>query len=274
MQMTAASVLSTLESVLDLDAREALCRSIALSAGDIARKAFADRGAGWVNMKGPQDFLTETDAAVEAHLKAEIARAFPEDGFLGEEGGGAVSGNVWVVDPIDGTANFARGIPHYCISIAFVSGGETHLGAICNPSMDELYFARQGRGATRNGAPIRVAPTQDFNSACVELGWSLRVPNETYVRVLDDILMQGANVRRAASGALGLAYVADGKSDAYAELHMHPWDCLAGLLLVREAGGVVAPFLERDGLAKGGAVLAAAPGIAEGISRATGIKVA
>jgi myo-inositol-1(or 4)-monophosphatase len=274
MQMTtAATVLSPPEDLPDLDAREALCRSIALSAGALARAAFANRGTGWVNMKGPQDFLTETDAAVEAHLKAEIARAFPEDGFLGEEGGGAVSGNVWVVDPIDGTANFARGIPHYCISIAFVSGGETRLGAICNPSMDELYFARQGRGATRNGTPIRVAPTRDYNSACVELGWSLRVPNATYVKVLDDILAQGANVRRGASGALGLAYVADGKSDAYAELHMHPWDCLAGLLLVREAGGIVAPFLEVDGLAKGGAVLAATPGIAEGMSRATGIAV-
>jgi myo-inositol-1(or 4)-monophosphatase len=94
------------------------------------------------------------------------------------------------------------------------------------------------------------------------------------MQVLDDILKQGANVRRASSGALGLAYVADGKSDAYAELHMHAWDCLAGLLLVREAGGVVAPFLERDGLAKGGAVLAAAPGVAEGISKATGIRMA
>jgi myo-inositol-1(or 4)-monophosphatase len=275
MQMTtAASVLSTTEEVPDLDAREALCRAIALSAGELARAAFADRGAGWVDMKGPQDFLTETDAAVEAHLKAEIARTFPEDGFLGEEGGGAVSGNVWVVDPIDGTANFARGIPHYCISIAFVAAGETRLGAICNPSTNELYCARQGRGATCNGQPIRVAPTRDFNAACVELGWSLRVPNETYMKVLDDILGQGANVRRAASGALGLAYVADGKSDAYAELHMHPWDCLAGLLLVHEAGGLVVPFLEQGGLAGGGAVLAATPGIAEGISRATGIKVA
>ena len=83
-----------------------------------------------------------------------------------------------------------------------------------------------------------------------------------------------ARISEIDSGALGLAYVADGKSDAYAELHMHAWDCLAGLLLVREAGGVVAPFLERDGLAKGGAVLAAAPGVAEGISRATGIRMA
>ena len=91
--------------------------------------------------------------------------------------------------------------------------------------------------------------------------------------MLSSILERGANVRRGASGALGLAYVADGRSDAYAELHMHPWDCLAGLLLVKEAGGVVSPYLALDGLAKGGAVLAAAPGVAKGMSEATGIPL-
>jgi len=270
--MTVAPVLSPRSGAIDLDGREALCRRIALAAGELARTAFAERGSGGaIGMKGPQDFLTETDAAVEKYLRNAIAGAYPEDGFLGEETGGTPGDTTWVVDPIDGTANFARAIPHFCISIAFVSGGETLLGAICNPGTDELYFARKGRGATRNGAPIRVAATEDYDAACVELGWSTRIPNATYIKVLADILAQGANVRRAASGALGLAYVADGKSDAYAELHMHPWDCLAGLLLVSEAGGVVAPFLERGGLGKGGAVLAATPAIAAGISAATGI---
>lgn len=257
----------------DLDGREALCRDIARSAAALAKAAFAARSSGWV-LKGPQDFLTETDAAIEAHLRAAIAGAYPDDGFLGEETGGELSGDLWVVDPIDGTANFARGIPHYCISIAFVSGGAVQLAAIANPSAGELHFARRGRGATRNDLPIRVAPTSDYRAACVELGWSLRVPDTEYLRALGGILAEGANVRRAASGALGLAYVADGRSDAYAELHMHPWDCLAGLLLVEEAGGVTAPYLAGDGLRLGGAVLAATPAIAEGISRATGIRLA
>src|SRR3569623_729643 len=125
----------------ELDRREAACRALALSAGQLASRALADRGSGGaVSLKGPQDFLTETDAAVEQHLREGIAAAFPEDGVFGEESGGVLKDRVWVVDPIDGTANFARAIPHFCISIAFVSARQVELGAICNPSAGELYF--------------------------------------------------------------------------------------------------------------------------------------
>ena len=258
----------------ELDRREAACRALALSAGQLASRAFAERGdAGAVSLKGPQDFLTETDAAVEQHLRDGIAAAFPDDGFFGEEGGGILKERVWVVDPIDGTANFARAIPHFCISIAFVSAGRVELGAICNPSTGELYFARRGHGATRNGTPIHVAATSDYRAACVELGWSNRVPNARYLEAMAALLARGANVRRGASGALGLAYVADGRSDGYAEVHMNAWDCLAGLLLVEEAGGRVGPFFELGGIEDGGPVIAAAPGIAEGFSAATGLAL-
>lgn len=275
--MTSSSALLAAAASLDLDARAAFCVALARSAGEIAREGFAARAAAGpdagIGMKGPQDFLTETDTAVERHIKARLAESFPEDGFLGEETGGTVEGHVWVVDPIDGTANFARAIPHFCISIAFVANGEIEIGAIYNPALDELHFARRGHGASLNGRPIRVSGTSAYAAACVELGWSNRLPNATYLAVLSDLLERGANVRRAASGALGLAYVADGRSDGYAELHMNPWDCLAGLLLVCEAGGRVGPFLSLDGLAKGGGVLAAAPGIASGMSAATGIPL-
>ena len=260
-------------TVPDLDAREALCRDMILAAGRLALDGFRNMEAGGLDMKGPQDFLTATDGAVERYLKARIAEAFPGDGFLGEETGGVPGARLWVVDPIDGTANFARGIPHFCISVAFVADGVVELGAIYNPGLDELHLARRGFGATRNGRAIGVADTTDYQRACVELGWSTRLPNRVYLDTLDRILTQGANVRRGASGALGLAFVADGRSDAYAELHMHPWDCLAGLLLVREAGGVTAPFLELDGLSRGGGVLACCPGIARGMSEATGIPL-
>lgn len=258
----------------DLDAREALCRDMIVEAGRLALEGFrsAETRAGTA-LKGPQDFLTATDGAVEAYLKARIADTFPEDGFLGEETGMVPGTCLWVVDPIDGTANFARGIPHFCISVAFLDGDTVEIGAIYNPGQDELHFARHGHGASRNGKPISVADTASYQRACVELGWSTRLPQERYIEALEGILARGANVRRGASGALGLAFVADGRSDAYAELHMHPWDCLAGLLLVREAGGVTAPFLELDGLAHGGGVLAACPGIAQGMSEATGIAL-
>ncbi|WP_442581625.1 inositol monophosphatase family protein [Mesorhizobium sp. ASY16-5R] len=258
----------------ELKARAGFLRDVALSAGRIAVAGFAKQSAGGsFKMKGPQDFLTETDAAVEQHIKAAIAKAFPADGFMGEETGGVAAPDVWVVDPIDGTANFARGIPHYCISIAFVSNGEIELGAIYNPSLDELHLARRGQGASRNGKAIRASSTSDFDMACVEFGWSNREPNERYLGVLQALLERGANVRRAASGALGLAYVADGRSDAYAELHMNAWDCLAGLLLVEEAGGVVGRFLREGSLADGGPVIASCRGIAARLQDATGLHI-
>jgi myo-inositol-1(or 4)-monophosphatase len=257
----------------DIDRREIACREMILKAGAIARTGFLTAGSDPTPMKGPQDFLTATDKAVEEFLRSEVARRFPEDGFLGEESGGGAAQSLWVVDPIDGTANFSRGIPHYCISIAYLRANVVEVGAIYNPGLDELYLARRGRGATRNGSPIFVAATTDYARASVELGWSLRLPNERYVTALDRILTRGANVRRSGSGALGLAFVADGRLDAYAELHMNSWDCLAGLLLVEEAGGVVAPFLALNGLLEGGGVLAACPGVAAGISEATGIPI-
>jgi myo-inositol-1(or 4)-monophosphatase len=178
-----------------------------------------------------------------------------------------------VVDPIDGTANFARGIPHFCISIAYIENGRTEIGAIYDPAHDELYFAGRGTGATRNGQPIAVSSTTAFETASIEMGWSGRVANEAYLETIRNLLTLGANVRRAGSGALALAYVADGRSDGYLELHMNSWDCVAGLLLVAEAGGDVCPFLQIGSLRDGGPVLASAPGIAAGISRASKIPI-
>ncbi len=263
----------TLSPTDALDARAAFCREVTASAGRLALEGFRRRGAGEIAMKGAQDFLTETDAAVEAHVKERLADAFPGDEFLGEETGGAVTGrSVWVVDPIDGTANFARGIPHFCISLAYVRGGITEIGEILCPPTGEDWFARRGRGGTCNDVPLRVAGTASFAAACLELGWNNRRPLRDYLDALERLLEQGANVRRGASGALGLAYVADGRSDGYAELHMNSWDCLAGLLLVEEAGGRTSA-LPADGLGQGGPVLAAVPALADAIGAATGIAL-
>lgn len=256
-----------------LHARAELCKKVILSAGELVLRGFQANIGHSFKMKGPQDYLTETDAASEALIRQIIAEHFPEDGFLGEEGGGEVTAKQWVVDPIDGTANFARGIPHFCISIAYTENGRTEIGAIYSPVQNELYFARRGEGATLNGKPLNVSSTRSFDAASVEMGWSGRVPNETYLQAVSNLLEIGANVRRAGSGAMALAYVADGRSDAYIELHMNSWDCLAGLLLVEEAGGVVCPFMEIGTLATGGAVLASTPAISDGISRAVGVPL-
>lgn len=257
----------------DIDTREAFLHGLAASAATLALEGFSRQAGQSATMKGPQDFLTETDGAVEAHIRNRIAETFPEDGFLGEETGGFPGAQAWVVDPIDGTANFARAIPHFCVSIAFVANGEVQLGAIVNPVLDETYLARHGRGARRNGLAIRVSDTNDIAATSFEMGWSNREPLERYIAALEGLFRAGSNVRRAASGAMGLAYVADGRSDGYAELHMNPWDCLAGLLLVREAGGVTGPFLSEGGLHRGGAVLASTPAVAGVLAHATGIPL-
>ncbi len=257
-----------------LDRRAEMCRALLASAGRIALEGYASASGRASTMKGPQDYLTETDGKVEDHIRATLRAAFPEDGFLGEETGGTPEARaLWVVDPIDGTANFLRQIPHFCISIAFVCDGRVEIGGIVNPVLGETYLARRGQGATRDGTPIRVSGTTDFAQASIEMGWSPRIPTERYLEAVTRLWGLGANVRRAASGALGLAYVADGRSDGYAELHINSWDCLAGLLLVEEAGGCVNAFLENGGMARGNPVFAAAPGVALAMSRAVGIAL-
>ncbi|HEV7317900.1 MAG TPA: inositol monophosphatase [Ensifer sp.] len=257
----------------DLSGRALLCQDVIRSAGILVLDGFRQSRQRGFSMKGPQDFLTETDAASEAHIRQAIAEHFPQDAFLGEEGGGTIAERVWVVDPVDGTANFARGIPHFCISITYVEEGRAEIGAIYNPAQDELYFCRRGAGATLNDKAIKVSPTATFDAASVEMGWSRRVPDGVFLDTMRQMLEKGANVRRGASGALALAYVADGRSDAYVELHMNAWDCLAGLLLVAEAGGIVCPFMEIGDLRDGGPVLASTPAIARGVSDASGIPI-
>ena len=261
-------------SAAELDQREAACRELLDSAGRVAMAGYLALAAGGaVSMKGPQDFLTETDGEVEAHLRDALLQRFPGDGFLGEESGGALTARMWVVDPIDGTANFARGIPHFCVSVGFIDNGVIEIGGIANPATGEVYFARRGRGATCNGKPMHVAQTQAYDRASVELGWSRRISTRAYVETIAALIDLGTNVRRSASGALALAFVAQGRLDAYAEMHINPWDCLAGLLLVEEAGGRVNDFLAGHGLSDGNPVLACAPGIANGMEQATSIRL-
>lgn len=240
----------------DLDTRELALLAVAREAGELARRRFLDRSSFTVKFKGPQDFITEADGDVENLILGRLRAAFPDDTCLGEETGGAPGRRAWVIDPIDGTANFARGIAHFCVSIAYVEDGRTRLGAIYQPMTREMFAARQGRGATLDGKPMKASTTARIEEAVVELGWSKRRPNKDYTDTALRVLEAGATFRRCASGALGLASVADGRTDAYFERHINSWDCLAGNLMVEEAGGWVNDFLAGDGLLTGNPVLA------------------
>jgi myo-inositol-1(or 4)-monophosphatase len=260
----------------ELDAREAALAAVAREAGDLAGKLFQAPSGLSTKLKGQQDFITAADGEVERLIIERLKSRFPRDAFLGEEGGasGDVTGTgdaVWVIDPIDGTANFAHRMPHFCVSIAFVSTGKLLLGAIAAPMYGELYRARLGRGAFLNERAMRVADITDLRHAIVELGWSARRPVRAYTGLVERVLDAGAIFMRAGSGALGLAYVAAGRTHGYCELHINSWDTLAGLLMVREAGGWTNDYLAGEALQRGNAVLACAPGLREALVGVTGV---
>jgi myo-inositol-1(or 4)-monophosphatase len=232
---------------------------------------FRDRDRLGTTMKGFQDFLTVADGEVEALLRRRVAEAFPGDGFLGEEDGGAQAERLWVVDPIDGTANFARGEPHWGISIGFLQGGQPQLGVVAVPVLEELFAGMHGEGAALNGRPIRVAGTTDFALAAVEIGWSPRRPTVAYIELIARIMGHGAMMKRGASGALGLCWTACGRTDAYLELHINSWDVAAGLVIAMEAGAVVNDFFAGEGLTEGNSVLAATPALAGALADAMGL---
>ena len=251
--------------------RYELAGSLAREAGELARRMFENRDAGKFELKGDQDYLTEADAEVERLITTRIAAAFPADSVLGEEGGGLVGASAWIIDPIDGTANFARGNPHFCISIAYIRDGEPQVGVVYNPVSGELYAAQRGCGATLNGRAIRVSAISDMRRATIELGWSTRRPLQDYVAMVRREFESGAGVLRQGSGALGMAYVAAGRTDGYAELHINAWDVLAGMLIVREAGGWVNDFLADGGMTRGNPILGCTPGLRAALVAATGV---
>jgi len=257
----------------ELARRYHAARSIALSCGALAARHFRDRDALGISMKGFQDWLTVADGAVETLFRAEIAAAFPGDAVMGEEQGGGTAENLWIIDPIDGTANFARGDRNWCVSIGFLRRGVPEIGVIHAPSLDETYLARRGHGASMNGAPIRVAATDDPRRASVELGWSPRRSLDAYLDTAGRLFRTGASVKRSASGAMGLAHVAIGRTDAYVELHINAWDVAAGVVIAAEAGAHVNAFFAGDWAQGGNPILAVTPAIAADISGAAGIPL-
>lgn len=248
-------------------------RAIAQDCGDLAMRHFADRDALSISMKGAQDWLTIADGAVETLFRERIAEAFPDDVVMGEEQGGVMSDRLWIVDPIDGTANFARGDRMWCVSVGYLHHGVPELGVIHAPALGETWTARRGHGAALNGASVRVAPTSDIRRAAIEVGWSTRRPLDDYLAIVRKLYEAGASVKRSASGALGLAHVACGRTDAYAEIHINAWDVAAGVVIAQEAGARVNPFFTGDWVGRGNPILAVTPGLAVVLAAATGIAL-
>ncbi len=214
-----------------------------------------------VSLKGPRNFVTAADRRAEEIVREELAKARPDYGFLGEEGGareGADKSHRWIVDPLDGTTNFLHAIPHFAVSIALERNGAIVAGIVYNPANDELFIAERGKGAFLNDKRIRVASRQRLADAVVACGlphygrgdlalarWEIAAAQQHF-----------AGLRRLGAAALDLAWIAAGRFDAYWERDLSPWDMAAGLLLVREAGGFVSDLDGKDAILTKGQIAA------------------
>lgn len=244
-----------------VDDRLAVATQVAREAGAVAMGFFTDLASVEIRSKGRQDVVTSADVAVEGLILARLKESFPEDAFLGEETGGAVpvSGGLWVIDPIDGTQEFSLGIRQWCISIAFVVGNEMQIGVVYDPNADELFEARSGGGARLNGRLIAISGAENLEDGVVALEYSRRTQPEDLLHFLSGLLAEGGTYGRGGSGALALCNVACGRLIGFIELHMQSWDCLAALLIIREAGGRTNDFLVEGALTGGNVVIAAPP---------------
>ncbi|MDH6233463.1 myo-inositol-1(or 4)-monophosphatase [Mesorhizobium soli] len=238
-----------------------IAREATLEAGALALSYFNDLASLDIETKANgQDVVSVADREVETLLRARIAEAFPDDGFLGEEFGltEGASGYTWVIDPIDGTSPFLHSMASWCVSVALMRGPETLLGLVYAPRVDELFSAQKGEGAFLNGRPIRVEQHRNIQTGLLGVGASLRVPPRVVSGLVHGLLERGGMFIRNGSGALALADVACARLAGYYEPHINAWDCMAGLCLVREAGGWTSEF-GADDLISGGPVVACAP---------------
>lgn len=246
----------------DLLARHRAGLDITREAGAFARDYYLRRASLPVERKGLQDYVSEADKKTEDLIVRKLAKAFPEDSFLGEEGGLRRKGPLlWVIDPIDGTANFLRGIHHWCVSLGLVADGKAVLGFVYDPVYDEMFSAALGGGAFLNGEPIKVSGETDLAQAKVGIGYSYRRPVGPHVGDIEAVLGVGCEYCRLGSGALGLAYTAAGRLDGYFERHINLWDVAGGLPIIAEAGGRANDFMTGDYATEGNELLVATPAL-------------
>jgi len=206
-------------------------------------------GAAKISNKGDIDLVTEADLASEALIIERIRSYYPQHGILAEESGEAVlvggkkSEWKWIIDPLDGTTNYAHGYPCFCVSIALEYNGVLEVGVVYDPMRDELFAAERGQSATMNDRRIRVSEVEDLNRAMLCTGFPYNVrERHDFAREFVNFTMNAQAVRRDGSAALDLAYVACGRFDGFWEDGLNPWDTAAGLLLIQEAGGRISDF--------------------------------
>ncbi len=219
-----------------------IATAAAREAGALARASF--RGTLQISSKGGQDIVTEVDHATEALICDLVRAAFPADAILAEERGkqAGTSGYCWIIDPLDGTHNYAAQLPFWCISIARYDEHDGHpeIGVIYDPLHDELFAATRGGGATLNGVPIQVSTVPDLRQAVLacDIGYNQAI-SRRMMHTAQEVQPRSRRLRIMGSAVLALAYVAAGRIDCFVHLHLQPWDLAAAWLLLKEAGGTI-----------------------------------
>ena len=233
-----------------------LAIDLARRAGAIAAAAFASHPGG-----GGMAFARATNEQVERMIVSTIRRRFPRDTVYGEEFGTPIGDPLWVIDPIDGLVNFGHGTAFFCVSIAVVTHGQPQIGVIFDPTNEQLFVARAGQGAQRDGQPLRCAAAKPLRESCICVGFAPRSDSDAYLSVVRRLAAAHVEHRLMGASALELAYVADGRFDGFYEPHLNSWDALAGLLLMRESGVITNDFLQDHRLSRGNYMLAAIPSL-------------
>ncbi|HYN22092.1 MAG TPA: inositol monophosphatase family protein [Thermoanaerobaculia bacterium] len=235
----------------------------AQAGADVIQPFFRHEGL-QIGRKGTNDFVTEADHRSEAAVLAEIHRRFPDHRILAEEGSGAGHGSgehEWLIDPLDGTTNFLQGLPVYCVSVACRKGDELLAGVIHDPEGRNVFKASRAGGAFWNGRPMSVSPQSGLKGAFLATGYPFRaLPTlDVYLAVFREVFLQAKAIRRCGAAALDLAYTAAGVYDGFFEFRLSPWDIGAGVLMIREAGGVVSDLDGGEQFFQGGNIVAGNP---------------
>ena len=285
----------------ELEQRLLIACAVAREAGHLARDYFIKRDQLDIEHKGMQDLVSDADREVEELIRTRLGVAFPDDAMLGEEGGGDGLDNgddgllgeeddgligeeeevaaapkqapgLWIIDPIDGTANFLRGMPYWSLALAYLVDGKPTIAVTYDPVHDDLFWARRGAGAYRNERPMRVSECDEPKHAVIGSTFTFKMKIEDYSSLLDKILRADADHRRMGSTALMMAHVADGRLDGCATMYCNSWDVIGGLLLVEEAGGVASDFTDGASLTEPNKAFGCAPGLSELVSGMTGLS--
>lgn len=229
--------------------------------GKFIQQAFSHLGQHQIKEKRPNDFVSDMDIEAEKRLIEALRSTYPDHSFLAEESG-EIKGapdceHQWVIDPIDGTNNFVRGIPHFAISVAHRFRGVTEHALIFDPVKNEMFTALRGKGAYLNGTRLRVRQNKTLQGVLLLSGMPLSARSlaPATIRVYEALYSDIQDIRMSGSAALDMAYVAAGRADAYFETQLQPWDSAAGALLIKEAGGIVTDLAGGESWSQSGSVL-------------------